>query len=362
MFQIITKQDAALCAEMESFVSGHPKGHYLQSTLWPAAKPDWGWRGVLSRREDGTVCGTLSILIRKLPAGYTMLYAPRGPVCDVNDASVLKELFDGAAEVGRQCRACLLRVDPDVTVQNETFKKHMDDMGFACEGGNLSFAAIQPRFVFRLNVDGKTEEEVLAGFEQKTRYNVRLAIKKGVTTRAWSGDGEIPDEALTAFTALMEITGKRDKFLTRSKAYFANILRILGPHARLFLAYHPDGTPISGSLSVRYGNKAWYVYGASSNEHRNLMPNYLLQFEMMRWALEGGCSIYDLHGVSGYVSPDHPMYGVYRFKKGFNGDFCEFFGQFTMVYKPLVAKGLDLGLKGMKKFRRLKATLTSKKQ
>lgn len=361
MFQIVTNQDTALCAEMEAFVSSHPKGHYLQSTLWPAAKPDWGWRGVLSRDENGVLRGTLSILIRKLPAGYTMLYAPRGPVCDVNDAAVLKELFHGAAQVGKQCRACMLRVDPDVVVQNETFKKHMDELGFSCEGGNLSFAAIQPRFVFRLNIAGKTEDELLAHFEQKTRYNVRLAVKKGVTTQAWSGNEEIPDDALTAFTELMEITGKRDQFLTRSKAYFANILKTLGPHARLFLAYL-DGTPISGSLSVRYGDKAWYMYGASSNEHRNVMPNYLLQWEMMRWALEGGCAIYDLHGVSGYVSPDHPMYGVYRFKKGFNGDFCEFFGQFTMIYKPLVAKGLDAGLKGVKKFRHIKASLTSKKQ
>ena len=190
----------------------------------------------------------------------------------------------------------------------------------------------------------------MAHFEQKTRYNVRLATKKGVTSQSWGGDEDIPEEALTAFADIMQTTGKRDKFLVRSREYFANMLRALGKHGRLYIAYL-DGQPISGAIASRYGDKTWYMYGASSNEHRNVMPNYLLQWEMIRWAIAGGCRIYDFRGVSGDLSPENPLYGLYRFKKGFNGDFCEFCGQFTMIYKPVVAKGMDFALKCHKKLR-----------
>ena len=361
MYQIIHKQDAAGCAALESFVSAHPKGHFLQSTLWPAVKPQWDWRGVLAKNEAGDVTGALSILIRKMPGGFSLLYAPRGPVCDIRDTAVLKELFDGAARVAKECRGYLMQIDPDVLNSDGQFKADMQALGFACEGDSLNFEGIQPRFVFRLNVEGKNEEEVMAAFEQKTRYNVRLATKKGVTTKFWNGDEAIPDEAITAFADIMETTGKRDKFLVRSKSYFANMLKALGPHARLYLAYL-DGQPISGTLATQYGDKTWYMYGASSNEHRNVMPNYLLQWEMIRWAIEGGSRIYDFRGVSGDLSPENPLYGLYRFKKGFNGDFCEFCGQFTMVYKPLVARGMDFALKCHKKLRRVMANVRSRKK
>ena len=361
MYQIITKHDAPGCAEMEAFVSSHPKGHFLQSILWPAVKPQWDWRGVLAKDETGTVLGALSILIRKMPGGFSLMYAPRGPVCDIRNIDVMKELFDGAAQVAKDCKGYLMQIDPDVLNSDEQFKADMQFLGFACEGDSLNFEGIQPRFVFRLDVEGKTEEEIMAGFEQKTRYNVRLATKKGVTTRFWNGDEAIPDEAITAFADIMETTGKRDKFLVRSKAYFSNMLKSLGPHARLYLAYL-DGQPISGTLATQYGDKTWYMYGASSNEHRNVMPNYLLQWEMIRWAVEGKSRIYDFRGVSGDLSPDNPLYGLYRFKKGFNGDFCEFCGQFTVVYKPLVAKGMDFALQCHKKLRRMMATVRSRKK
>lgn len=360
MYQIITKQDTVGSAAFESFVASHPKGHFLQSIYWQNVKTMWSWRGVLSKDEAGNIRGALSILVRKMPGGFSLLYAPRGPVCDIRDTAVLKELFDGANEVAKQCKGYRLQIDPDVLNSDEQFKKDMVALGFHCDEASLNFEGIQPRFVFRLNVAGKTEEEVMAQFEQKTRYNIRLATKKGVTTRFWNGNEEIPDEALTAFAQIMETTGKRDQFMVRNKAYFAKMLKELGAHARLYLAYLDD-QPISGTLATQYGNKTWYMYGASSNEHRNVMPNYLLQWNMICWALEGKSDIYDFRGVSGDLSPENPLYGLYRFKKGFNGDFCEFCPQFTMVYKPAVSKGMDFALDCRKKLYRLKKKLTSKK-
>ena len=89
-------------------------------------------------------------------------------------------------------------------------------------------------------------------------------------------------------------------------------------------------------MPILYGNKVWYLYGGSSNKYRNLMPNYLLQFEMMKWGLEEKCEIYDFRGVSGFKNENDPQYGVYRFKKGFNGDFVEFVNELYIVFDPFM--------------------------
>ena len=154
MYQIISKADGQGRADMESFVSTHPKCHFLQSTYWPAAKPQWDWRGVLSRDESGAVRGALSILIRRMPGGFALMYAPRGPVCDIRDTAVMRELFDGAAQVAKQCRGYLMQIDPDVLNSDEQFKRDMSALGFACEGDSLNFEGIQRRFVFRLDIAG----------------------------------------------------------------------------------------------------------------------------------------------------------------------------------------------------------------
>ncbi len=152
-------------------------------------------------------------------------------------------------------------------------------------------------------------------------------------------------EMVPAFADLMLTTGVRDGFVTRQPEYFANMLDNLGEHCRLYMAFH-EGRPIAGTLAIHYGDKVWYLYGASSNEDRNLMPNYLLQWRMIQWAIEEHCRIYDFRGVSGDISEDNPLYGLYRFKKGFGGDFTEFVGEMDLVLsRPIYAfveKGTSL--------------------
>lgn len=353
MFQIVTQEDRADVDKMEAFVLHHPDGHFLQSTLWPHVKKQWAWRGVLSVEENsGAVKGALSILVRRMPLKLSLLYAPRGPVCARDDEQTLAELFAGAREVAKRFHGYAMYIDPDVLEDDEAFCRLMGGFGFFLKERSLNFEGIQPRFVFRLPIAGKTEEEVMAGFESKTRYNIRLAGRRGVTVSHWTGDGPVPDSSLDAFSSLMEETGKRDHFMVRSRGYFADMFKSLGKHARLYMAYQ-NGVPIAGAVAVQYGNKTWYSYGASSNEHREAMPNYLLQWEMIRWAIEGRCSLYDFRGISGDLSPSNPLYGLYRFKKGFNGDFTAFAGQFTIFYKPAAARLMLFSQKEFMKLRRL---------
>ena len=335
LFEIINH---TTLAEYEAFVSAHPKGHFMQSELWAKVKDNWKWEAICVRGADNHICGALSVLIRRLPGGlpYTLMYAGRGPVCDVHDTETLAALLEGAKALAKRHHAYVLKIDPDVLSSDVTFIDIMTKLGFQYQAGGKNFEGIQPRYVFRLNVEGKTPDEVMAVFHSKTRYNIRLAERKGVEVRLCG------EEMLADFSRIMLETGVRDGFVTRPQSYFEKMLRAMGPNARLYMAFH-EGKAIAGTLAIHYGDKVWYLYGASSNEYRNYMPNYLLQWNMIQWAIETGCRIYDFRGVSGDISEDNPLYGLYRFKKGFNGDFCEFVGEFNYVFNPAVNFAIEKG-------------------
>lgn len=320
----------------------------MQSPEWAKVKTAWKWEAVVEKDAQGAIIGSLLVLIRPVPGlPFTLMYAPRGPVCDIADRDTLARLIGGVRALAVKYHAYLFKMDPDVDASNNAFMALMGSFGFELRDGGKNFEGIQPRFVFRLNVEGKTEDEVLAGFQSKTRYNIRVAAKHGVEVKVCG------KEALAQFVPIMRDTGVRDGFATRPQSYFEGLLDAFGPHARLYMAY-ADGRAIAGTIAVQYGDKVWYLYGASANEFRNLMPNYLLQWEMIRWAVETNCRIYDFRGVSGDLSPQNPLYGLYRFKKGFGGDFTEFCGEFDLILNRPVTAVVESGVRLMKKLRHLK--------
>ncbi len=328
MSEIITKEQIP---EYEAFLQRHPKGHFAQSVLWAKQKPMWHWEAVVSRDDQGEIKGSMAVLIRRIIPGmpFTMMYACRGPVTDLHDAETLKDLLEGARTLAKRHHAYVIKIDPDVSSEETAYAETLRSLGFTPVGGGAEFDAIQPQYVFRLNVEGKTAEELLMALPQSTRRKVRTGAKKGVTTEI-RGKEAVPD-----FARLMLETGVRDGFVTREESYFAQMLDNLGEHCRLYMAYY-EGQPIAGTLAIWYGDKVWYLYGASANEHRNLMPNYMLQWNMIEWAVEQGCRIYDFRGVPGRVGEDHPLYGLYKFKLGFGGDYVEFVGEMDLVLKPFV--------------------------
>lgn len=321
--------------EYEQFVRRHPNGGITQSILWHAVKHNWEHAVVVSRDADGAIVGGTSILIQKIPLlGTALLYAPRGPVCDWQDDTVLADLKTGWDALAKQYRAYSFKMDPDVLAEDSAFDARIRQMGFVCFKGADGFETIQARFNYRLYLQSRTEEQVFAALSQKTRYNIRVARKHNVEVRVMG------EEALDDFMRLMITTGARDGFTVRPKAYFAGMLRHLGEHCRLYIAYY-QGQAVSGAITTNYAGKTCYIYGASDNEHRNVMPNYLIQWEMMRWAMETACTVYDFQGVSGSTDPSHHLYGLYRFKKGFNGTLDELVGEYDFFYRPIMAKLVD---------------------
>ena len=324
--------------EYEAFIQSHPKGHFAQSHLWGKQKPMWQWEAIVSRDEAGKIKGSMAVLIRKIIPGlpYAMMYACRGPVTDLDDRETLADLVDGAKKLAKKHHSYVIKIDPDVSSEETAYREILESLGFKLTGCGEEFDAIQPQYVFRLNTAGKTADELLMALPQSTRRKVRTGAKKGVTTKI-CGKEAVPD-----FARLMLETGLRDGFVTRDASYFENMLDNLGEHCRLYMAYY-EGQAIAGTLAIWFGDKVWYLYGASSNEHRNLMPNYMLQWNMIEWAVEKGCRLYDFRGVPGQVGEDHPLYGLYKFKLGFGGDYVEFVGEMDMVLKPFINWFINTG-------------------
>jgi lipid II:glycine glycyltransferase (peptidoglycan interpeptide bridge formation enzyme) len=316
----------------DAFIASSPKGHILQTYAWGQVKARTGWKPIcLVVEDEGQIVGAALVLCRPLwRGGKTLLYSPRGPVFDLRDQGLFDFLLARVKELARQERAILWKIDPDVPVPADDLVAYLRSRGFVAAYSEEGFGGIQPRFVFRLDL-GPSPEELLKSFHPKTRYNIRLAERRGVQVEVGKDK-----EDLAVFYRLLEETARRDGFLIRNFGYFAAIWEelVYRDYARLFLAYYQE-EPIAGALAFTIGKKAWYVYGASSNRHRNVMPNYLLQWRMINWAKERGCVLYDFRGVPGTSDPRHPLHGLYRFKRGFSPVFTEFIGEYDLPFSLL---------------------------
>jgi len=314
------------------FLAKHDRCNFQQSIEWAKVKSNWKNEIVIVENDNGEIIGSLSVLIRKIPIFGNMIYSPRGPVCDIHNKKVLEELTNGLRELAKKYNVFVLKIEPDIKSDDTEFREIVTELGYKIKDDAKNFnEEIQPRYVFKLDIKGKTEDEIFNNFHQKTRYNIRLATKKGVVVK------EGTRENLKDFHDIMVVTGKRDNFIIRSLSYFEKMYDELVPngHMKLMMAFYED-KPVSGIIDIIYGNKIWYLYGASSNEHRNIMPNYLLQWEMIKYAIENKKDVYDFRGVSGVVDESHPQYGLYRFKKGFGAECIEFIGEIYIPFKPLL--------------------------
>ena len=330
--------------ELDLYVMKSPFGHFLQTSFWGRVKSDWRWLGIICRR-NGEITGTLAVLLRRISATkYHLMYVPRGPVCSPDDAETFSVLIRAAVSEGKKYNAYKLKLDKDISVSDKGYRTMLLGEGFRFKKRTLGFDDFQCRFVFRLDVAGKTEDEIFSSFHPKHRYNIRLAGRKGVEVRAYGS------EKAEEFAAIMKETAERDGFRAPESSHYTRILEAFGENARLYLASY-DGEFIAGALAVRCGSKVWYFYGGSLDSCRNLMPNYLLQWEMIRWAIASGCSVYDFRGVSGDTDESNPLYGIYRFKKGFNGELVEFIGEADLVINSAADKFISVSQKIIKKLR-----------
>jgi lipid II:glycine glycyltransferase (peptidoglycan interpeptide bridge formation enzyme) len=312
------------------FVASSPQGDVLQAMEWGEVKSRTGWQPItLALTEGAEIVAGAMLLKRPAPLGRCLLYCPRGPVVRLEDVEPWSRLAQALRDLAREQRAMLVKIDPPVA--GEAARAALRRVGLRpAPVEEMGFGGTQPRAVMRTSlVFG--EEELLARFKPKWRYNIRLAERKGVTVT-----GDTTREHLKAFYDLLVETAHRDGFHVRGLDYYQTIWECLVERglARLFLAYY-QAKPIAGAIDFILGHQCWYVYGASSNDMRELMPNHLLQWTMMRWARAQGCTVYDFRGVAlQRPGAESPLDGLARFKAGFAAEYVEYVGEWDLPVSP----------------------------
>ncbi len=309
--------------DWDRFTAAHPYGSLLQSSLWAALKAGFGWRKEVVRWEEaGQLLAGAQLLYRAKWGVLRLAYVPRGPVVDWSDEAAVEPLLREVRRAARRRLALWVWIEPQAE-DCPALRALLRNLGW-----RERKHAVQPPRTILVPLEG-TEETLLARMKQKTRYNIRLAMRKGVRVR----EGGLDD--LPIFLALMEETGRRDGFSIRPPAYYRRFAELFIPrHAALLLA-EVEGEVVAGIIVAAWGRMAYYLYGASSARHRNRMPTYLLQWEAMRWARARGCTVYDLWGIpdedeatleAEFRERRDGLWGVYRFKRGFGGRVVRYVG------------------------------------
>ena len=314
-------------AEWDGWLGSSPGGgHVLQSYEWGEFKRRQGWRPIrLVLERKGEVVGLGQFLAyNTAPVPGVLLYSPKGPWLPWHNEEAVRAFFKGVRIVAERVGAHTVKIEPEVLEQQKDVKVLLEDVGFHKARYDLN---IKSTLAVDLN---RSEEDLLAKMKSRTRYNVRLAARKGVEVV----ESEL-EESFQTFYEWMKTTSERKEgyVLRRSRDYLHSVMRAMHDAGRghLFFAEH-EGTPLAGMYVFTFGEKYWYMYGASSDEKRNLKPNYILQWEVMRWAKERGLTHYDMVGVPKPEDLDESssLWGVYKFKEGFGGELVDTIGCFDL--------------------------------
>jgi lipid II:glycine glycyltransferase (peptidoglycan interpeptide bridge formation enzyme) len=277
------------------------------------------------------------MLIRSAALGLIRVaYIPHGPLVDWHDEEQLSVLLNQIDHAIYDERAGLLKMEPLLWQSSMP----RDDWRAICDrqGCLPDTDTIQPPRTVVVDLTA-SEEDILARMKQKTRYNIRLSARKGVTVRQGSAV-DIP-----AFNQLMQLTGQRNTFGVHEPRYYEDALDLFSPdNVALWFAEY-ESQPLAAVMVFVNGDRAAYLYGASSNEERQRMPTYAVQWAAMRWAKDKGCATYDLWGVpdrdqeeleAQFRERNDGLWGVYRFKRGFGGQLRRTVGTADRVYNKLV--------------------------
>jgi peptidoglycan pentaglycine glycine transferase (the first glycine) len=302
----------------------------LQRWAWGAFKERHGWQVA---RDGGDGFAAQVLLKRKF--GVTIGYLPRGPAVNWRNTGAVSASFRALDLLCTREGVALVLIEPDAMLPAD-----FDARRYGLSPSSLS---VQPLRTIIVRCD-KDDEALLAAMKQKTRYNVRLAAKRGVTVRQGSADD------LPAFWSLLQTTATRDAFGVHTLDYYADLLRFFPPpdHGALLCAEF-GGEIVAAAILLRGGPTAIYLAGASSDTHREHMPTYALQYAALQWARDAGCTHYDLWGIPPTDAPPGAaqgeqqnvrdgLWGVYRFKQGFGGEVVTYPGVYVRQYRPLIGR------------------------
>ena len=347
---------------------------FLQVPSWAGAKAEWS-HASLGWFDDDVLVGAGLVLLRQVPRVKRYLaYLPEGPDIDWTGERTGRDLSDwldpltdvlramgafavkmGPLAVVRRWHADTLKdaiaagptaglrlrdVEPDESFpQAIAVANRLRDLGWSQKADTgAGFGDVQPRYVFQVPLAGRTEADLLSGFNQLWRRNLKKAEKAGVEVVVGTCDD------LPAFHEVYVETAERDRFTPRGLPYFQRMYRAMKAEDEgritLYLARR-EGRVLAASTMVRVGTHSWYSYGASSHEGRDVRPSNAIQWAMIRDSLAAGCEVYDLRGISDTLDPDDHLFGLIQFKLGTGGYAQEYLGEWDLRLRPLMSRAVD---------------------
>ncbi len=331
-------------------ISQLPEPHFLQTWEWAQVKAKYGWIPMpfVWRDDSGNILAAAMILMKQIlsrgfAARLSILYAPKGPLLNWNNVPLRTRVLNDLQSFAGKQGAIFLKLDPDVVLgrgvpQSEgdilensgrTVMSDLTRRGWVYSSDQIQF---QNTVLIGLSA---TEEELLARMKPKTRYNVRLAEKKGVAVRA----GKVDD--LPMLYKMYAETSVRDGFVIRDEDYYMTVWKLFmqsaisGQPSAFPLIAEVDNEPVAAIFLFMFAGRAYYVYGMSRILYREKMPTYLLQWEAMKHAKANGCTAYDLWGAPEVFDENDSMWGVYRFKEGLGGEVVRTLGAYDFVPNKL---------------------------
>jgi lipid II:glycine glycyltransferase (peptidoglycan interpeptide bridge formation enzyme) len=360
-----------------AIISKLPNPHFLQTYEWGQVKAKYGWEPIYAVwNTDGKwkvesdpnllsafhppVAAALilkrQIISNGFAARLSILYSPKGPLLDWADEPLRNRVLDDLQSFAKKQGAIFLKMDPDVVLgtgvpggEDDVIDNGGQAVMSALKRRGWEYASDQIQFKNTVLIDlNPSEEEMLARMKQKTRYNIRLAEKKGVSLRA----GTLDD--LGMLYKMYVETSVRDGFVIRDEGYYktvwelfmrSNVGRLESLQVETFehsnlptcepIIAEVDGEPVAAIFVFYFAGRAYYVYGMSRDMHREKMPTYLLQWEAMKRAKVMGCTVYDLWGAPEVFDESDSMWGVYRFKEGLGGKVVRTLGAYDFAPSPL---------------------------
>jgi len=342
--QIIFSSDEIAKDFWDSTVASFSNSHVFQTWGWGQFKKQFGWipHHIFWQEKELGLCAVALVLQRKAPIPgfrnkYSVMYVPKGPLVEWNDPRIRKQILAGLSQFAYKHQAIFLKIDPDVNFglgYPSTTHEGLNETGMEVIADlkelSWKFSAEQIQFRNTIVIDLTRDlDELLARMKQKTRYNIRLAQRKGVRIR--QGD----ENDLVELYHLYAKTSVRDGFVIREKEYYISLWKaFMNAGMATPLIAEIEEQIVAGLILFSFSGKAWFLYGMSSDLHRERMPNYLLQWEAIQFAKTIGCKIYDLWGAPDELTPEDPLWGVYRFKEGFGGEVIRHIGAWDCPIQP----------------------------
>jgi peptidoglycan pentaglycine glycine transferase (the first glycine) len=347
-------------AEWDQLIADLPNAHLLQSWEWATLKTKYGWEQVPFIWEaeqtisaDTPIIQAAAIILKRIlpikgfSAHICILYIPKGPVMDWSDQGLRKRVLEDLQNYAKRERSIFLKMDPDlilgVGVPNREDHREFENGSIVMDelrARKWLFSTEQIQFRNTVVIDlSPSEEEIRSSFKQKTRYNINLAGKKDVHIRP----GNLDD--LPLLYQMYAETSVRDGFIIRDENYYQTVWKIFMdpsgsefcPFAKPLIA-EVNGEPVGAVFIFTFASRAYYLYGMSRDIHRDKMPNYLLQWEAIKYARNNGCKSYDLWGAPDEFNEKDALWGVFRFKEGLGGSVIRTLGAWDFPVNPLLYK------------------------